>query len=234
MTTGFDLAIISWLNAYSRHSMTVDKTIYVIAQSDLLKGGVLLALLWWCWTRRNGTLIGPDLYSVRTIVGALVAIAVGRGLQNFLPMRLRPVHDPDLNFIIPYDVNAWAVDGWSSFPSDHAVLFFALATALWWTSRLIGGLAFLWTLLVICLPRVYLGLHFPTDILAGGVVGVAIMALALTVPVPDWLRHWFGRMQDAWPGLVYGVGFLLTLQMATLFANARRLIEGATTVLLGP
>ena len=233
MTTAFDLAIVHWLNAYSRASMTVDKTIYVIAQSDLLKGGVLLALLWWCWTRRNGALIGPDLYSVRTMAGALVAIAVGRALQNFLPMRLRPVHDPDLGFIVPHDVNAWAVDGWSSFPSDHAVLFFALATAVWWASRTLGVLAFLWTLVAICLPRVYLGLHYPTDILAGGVVGVFIMVVALAVPVPDRVGRWFGRLQDAQPGFVYAVGFLLTLQMATLFANARRLVEGVTTVLLG-
>lgn len=233
MTTTFDLAIINLLNGYSRHSATVDKAVYVVAQSDLLKGGVLMALLWWAWTRNSGRLIGPDLLSVRTIAGALLAILVGRGMQNYLPMRLRPVHDPDLAFVVPHDVNAWAVDGWSSFPSDHAVLFFGLATAVWWVSRGLGALAFLWTLVVICLPRVYLGLHFPTDILAGGVVGLAIMAVALAVPVPEGLRGWLVRQQDARPGLVYGLGFLLTLQMATLFANARRLVEGAMTVVLG-
>lgn len=234
MTTAFDLVIMNTLNAYSRHSVAVDKAIYVIAQSDLLKGGVLMALLWWVWTRSNGRLIGPDLLSIRTIAGALLAILVGRAMQNFLPMRLRPVHDPDLAFVIPHDVNAWAVDGWSSFPSDHAVLFFGLATAVWWASRGLGALAFLWTLVVICLPRVYLGLHFPTDILAGGVVGVAIMALVLAVPVPEGPRRWFARQQDVRPGIVYALGFLLTLQMATLFANARRLVEGAMTVVLGP
>lgn len=64
MTTAFDLVIIGWLNGYSRASMAADKTIYVIAQSDLLKGGVLMALLWWCRTRRSGRLIGPDRKSV--------------------------------------------------------------------------------------------------------------------------------------------------------------------------
>lgn len=234
MTTAFDLAIMTALNGYSRASVAVDKTIYVIAQSDLLKGGVLMALLWWAWTRRNGRLIGPDLFSVRTVVGALFAIVVGRAMQNFLPMRLRPVHDPDLAFVVPHDVNAWAVDGWSSFPSDHAVLFFGLATAVWWASRWLGALAFFWTLVVICLPRVYLGLHFPTDILAGAVVGAAIMAATLAVPVPEYAGRWFTRQQEARPGLVYALGFLLTLQMATLFANARRLVEGAMTVVLGP
>ncbi|WP_353858163.1 phosphatase PAP2 family protein [Azospirillum formosense] len=233
MTTAFDLVIIGWLNGYSRASVAADKSIYVIAQSDLLKGGVLMALLWWCWTRRSGRLIGPDLYAVRTIVGALLAIAIGRGMQNFLPMRLRPVHDPELGFVVPYDVNAWAVDGWSSFPSDHAVLFFALAAALWWSNRLVGAFAFLWTLVVICLPRVYLGLHFPTDILAGGVVGVLIMAAVLAVPVPERLARRVLGWQDTRPGIVYALAFLVTLQMATLFANARRLIEGAMTVLLG-
>ena len=233
MATGFDLAIMEWLNQFSRVSLPLDKAIYVVAESHLLKGGVLLALLWWCWTRRTGRLIGPDLLSLRTIAGAFVAIAVGRAMQNLLPMRLRPAHDPDLGFTVPYDVNIEALDGWSSFPSDHAVLFFALATALWRSHRAIGGLAFLWALVVIGLPRVYLGLHYPTDILAGGVVGIAIMATILAVPVPASLRSWFGDLQSERPGLVYSLGFLVTFQMATLFENLRRLLGGAAIVLLG-
>jgi hypothetical protein len=59
------------------------------------------------------------------------------------------------------------LSGWSSFPSDHACLFFALATGLCLISPVIGGLALLHASLIVSLPRIYLGLHYPTDVLAG-------------------------------------------------------------------
>jgi undecaprenyl-diphosphatase len=229
----FDLAVIHFLNGFVGLSPTVDKAVYVVASSHLLKGGVLLALLWWCWTRRTGQPLGSDLYAVRTLAGALIAIAVGRLMQNELPMRLRPAHDPAIGMVIPSYVKIETLDGWSSFPSDHAVLFFALATAVWWSSRRLGLLACLWTLVVICLPRVYLGLHFATDILAGAVVGVLVMVAVLRVPLPAFLPAWMDRLQSARPGLVYSATFLVTLQMATLFEDSRRLLSGVAQVLLG-
>ena len=229
----FDLAIIHAMNGFASHSVAFDKAVYVVAQSHLLKGGVLLACLWWCWSRRTGGLIGSDLYAARTIAGALLAIVVGRVMQNELPLRLRPVHDPSVGFTVPAEVNVAALDGWSSFPSDHAVLFFALSTAVWWSSRRAGAAAYLWTLVVICLPRVYLGLHFPTDILAGAVVGAAVMAVVLRVPLPAALPAWLTRQQSARPGLLYSAAFLVTLQMATLFEDSRRLLGGVAQVLLG-
>ncbi|WP_207458730.1 phosphatase PAP2 family protein [Azospirillum sp. SYSU D00513] len=233
MTTAVDLWVIEHLNAFSRVSFTFDKTVYVIAQTDLLKGGVLMAILWWCWTRRDGRLIGEDLYAVRTVVGALLAILVGRAMQNYLPMRLRPGHEPTLDFVLPHTVDMAGVDGWSSFPSDHAVLFFGLSFAIWKASRWLGLAAFLWTLLVICLPRVYLGFHYATDIIVGGLVGVAVVAFAMWVRLPGWLHRGLAWLQASQPGVVYALAFLGTYQMATVFANARRIVEGVSVVLLG-
>lgn len=229
----FDLSIIHFVNGFANQSVALDRIVHVVANSHLLKGGVLLACLWWCWSRRTGRLIGSDLYSVRTIAGALVAIVVGRAMQNELPFRLRPMHDPSVGVTAPASVNVAALDGWSSFPSDHAVLFFALSTAVWWSSRRAGAAAYLWTLVVICLPRVYLGLHFPTDILGGAVVGVVVMAVALRVPLPAALPAWLTKQQSARPGLLYSAAFLVTLQMATLFEDSRRLLGGVAKVLLG-
>ena len=34
-----------------------------------------------------------------------------------------------------------------------------------------GGLAILYSLLVICVPRIYLGYHYPSDVAAGALIG---------------------------------------------------------------
>ena len=57
-----------------------------------------------------------------------------------------------------------------SFPSDHAAAAFAIAFAILAFSRR-GGFVFLAAATLIGLSRIALGMHYPSDVLAGAVVG---------------------------------------------------------------
>jgi membrane-associated phospholipid phosphatase len=46
-------------------------------------------------------------------------------------------------------------------------------------NRKIGAICFVWSIVVISAPRVYLGLHYPTDIVAGAFVEIVISSVAL-------------------------------------------------------
>lgn len=65
-----------------------------------------------------------------------------------------------------------------SFPSEHAANAFAAALVLW---RKLRGLTWLLFLLApaMALSRVYVGVHYPLDILAGSLMGLACAALVL-------------------------------------------------------
>jgi undecaprenyl-diphosphatase len=110
---------------------------------------------------------------------------------------------------------------WSSFPSDHAAMFFALASGIWMAHRRLGYLAFCCVMVVVCLPRIILGVHYPSDILGGAVLGIApafgIETLLGRRWRGKWLHFWWSRR----PPLLYALLFLLSYQIATMFADAR-------------
>lgn len=59
-----------------------------------------------------------------------------------------------------------------SFPSDHAAAIFALAASFWFSGyKKLGG-AFFFGGIVICFFRVATGIHWPSDIVAGALIGI--------------------------------------------------------------
>ena len=99
---------------------------------------------------------------------------------------------------MPYGMSTERLYGWSSFPSDHAILFMALAVAIFLASRRFGWLALTYTTLCIIGPRVYLGWHWPTDVLAGALLGAAFAAERYGV-VPDMINFAKGVTNAAVP-----------------------------------
>jgi len=157
------------------------------------------------------------------LLAALLTLVAARLLAWSLPYRARPMHDMSVDMVLPIGMPPATLTGWSSFPSDHAALFGCLASGMFLISRRAGWLATAYCIGVIMLPRVYSGLHYPTDLLGGYALGIAFIWLLsrraavtrLIKPAHSWvLRH---------PGLWYPLFFLLSYQFATLFDELRNL-----------
>jgi undecaprenyl-diphosphatase len=195
-----------------------DHFVGMVADLNLLKGGVFLALLAWIWCQPAPGQERRRSLVVATLVGSFSALAVARMLAVVLPFRLRPMlayHTADAPPIAP----EW--NDWSSFPSDHATWFVALASGLWLASHRIGGLALAYAVVVICLPRLYIGYHYFSDVIAGAALGAVITWFAcrprLREPISRPLLHW-GELH---PAPFYAAAVLLCFEMATLFEGVR-------------
>ena len=222
----FDSALLEFLNQLSERSWTIDNLVVVMSDTALVKGYLVLPLFWWAWFRPTPEKDKAQETVILTLLAGLMAVTLARSLQIVLPYRPRPLHTAGLHFVVPYSSPAAYYSDWSSFPSDHASLFFALATGLCLISPLIGGLAMLHAGLIVSLPRIYLGLHFPTDILSGALIGIGVMSLVwnfrsswrlVTDPVLAWSR--------ASPQTFFPCFFLLTAELAHLFEDTRELTE---------
>lgn len=90
-----------------------------------------------------------------------------------LTQRLRPSHEPSLKNILHY-VNNYR-GGLYSFPSSHACSFFAWVTYLsLTTAKKIKWFPFLLipVALLVSYSRMYLGVHYPSDVFCGAILGV--------------------------------------------------------------
>lgn len=129
---------------------------------------LVLALMWLLLhqNRRHVALVLAML-----ALAVLLADQVSSGLIKHLVERLRPTHDPSLESMV-HVVNGYR-GGLYGFVSSHAANSFAVATLLSFIMRhrLVTFSLFTWSLLQ-CYSRMYLGVHYPGDILGGIVVGM--------------------------------------------------------------
>ncbi len=227
----FDLAILRFVNGFARESYTLDLVIAIVVDNNLIKGGVVVTILWWLWFRPDKNQGSNRTLILGTILAGFLSLVCARVLQLTLAFRPRPLHNPEAGFQVPYGVDATALSEWSAFPSDHATLFFALATGLTLISRTVGVPAFLHALVVICIPRIYLGLHYPSDIVAGALIGIGIAYLVnKNSKIAHAINEFVMVKLRTSPGVFYACFFVLTYQLATLFEDARIMAGAAGNV----
>lgn len=155
------------------------------------------------------------------LAGGFAALVVTRLMQNLMPERPRPMHEPTLHFVLPAGVPPETLSEWSSFPSDTTALAFALAAGVWCRSRALGTAALVWAALFVGLPRIFAGFHYPSDIVAGALIGVA-MTLGLR-PAAERFATTTGDLiaRPALQPLVCGLVFAVLFQTVMMFDDVR-------------
>ncbi len=125
-------------------------------------------LVAWLLARREG-----DLRRVTAALWAPVAALVALGLNQLL---VRAVAEERPYTAMPHALVLVSRSADYSFPSDHAVMAGAVAAGVMLAHRRLGLVTAVLAV-VLAATRVYVGAHFPLDVVVGLVVG-AIVAVA--------------------------------------------------------
>ncbi|MDR7005068.1 phosphatase PAP2 family protein [Paraburkholderia strydomiana] len=217
----FDTSIETFFSGF--HSCVLcNHAVQAIADMYTFKGLVLIPVLWWLWFQSAERRQWRREVVIATTVSGLLALLAGRLLAHFLPFRTRPAFSPDLHLHFPVVPQSESLlSAWSSFPSDHAMLWMSVAVGIFIVSRRVGILALLYVAIFICMPRAYLGFHYPTDLLAGAAIGIVITYImtrdSVRVHYATPMLRWIERN----PGPSAMLGFVLCLELVTQFDEIR-------------
>lgn len=160
--------------------------------SLLGKGGIFLiivSLLLTAYrpTRRFGTAM---------CIGLLIGVIVTNCCLKVLIARARPYADENSLYYQLWQLVGMNVESDKSFPSGHTTAAFAACVPVF----LLGNKKISWTALLFGLAmgvaRIYLVVHFPSDVLAGLIVGTlaAILAVIISSKLPaKWYELEFFR-----------------------------------------
>ncbi len=158
MQNSFEMDILLWLQNHRTQWLTIVMRIFTSA-GDF--GAV--------WILAGAALTVSKRYRRQGFVMLLtlgVCFLLSEGFLKNIICRPRPFRvQPELDIIIPPPV------GMFSFPSGHSSAAFAGALSLSYTDRRFSVMAFSVAVLV-AVSRIYFGVHYPTDIIAGAAVGL--------------------------------------------------------------
>jgi membrane-associated phospholipid phosphatase len=217
MLNGFDAYVMQLMSRYSQTSLIANKFIIHFLDLNSVKLLPFIVGLWLLWFSTTSK-FRPAV--VEAFLGMFAAVAICRLIQFFLPQRLRPLHSGNPDFVLPLGVDPHALEHWSSFPSDHAALFFAVSTTIWRVSRPLGAVCYAWSIFVGSIPRVYAGYHYASDIIAGAALGV-FTALIVARPLEAALMPWIADVEKRYTAVFYAMFFVLSYEYMTMFSELR-------------
>lgn len=138
---------------------------------------LLLPILYWNVDRRLGVRLGTFLL-LSIVINNLLKMLLHSPRPYWLDTQIHLWTDPEFSFGLP------------SGHAQNAVVMWGLLA--FYGRRTWGWVAALLLALLTGLSRIYLGVHFPTDVLAGWLCGLLLLwaGLRWETPILDWLQRY--------------------------------------------
>ncbi len=172
-----NLYLFVWLNNFIHRSAILDHAVYFLARPfGLLVVGCALLTLSLIFLRDVRMRLDN-----KAVFTEILTVVMSMGVAWFVSLVIKTItHIPRPFLAHPSSQLLFLYGGYNSFPSGHATVFFALATAIYYYNRF-AGIVFYVCAILISLSRVASGIHYPIDIIIGALIGVIVGRLVFMV-----------------------------------------------------
>lgn len=186
MMQSADKTLFFWINDLAGKVPAIDHFMRLVGNDYFILVGMALVVFALWFSGRDARHRERNQRAVWcALIGAGFACGIVAICNAFFD-RPRPFdrYEVELLFYRPTD---------PSFPSNIAATSFAFASGIWLGNRRVGWLLLIPAFLV-CFARVFIGVHYPFDVVCGALVGVAatlgaLLVIRLFEPLPTWILN---------------------------------------------
>lgn len=223
----WEVSLMQWLQSWIGTVGIAIATVFTMLGEDLICVAIV-GFLYWCWDKELGKYVGLNLLFAVTLCG-MVKNVVMRRRPYFDNEGIKCLKKVDSKADI-YDISAQGF----SFPSIHATKAVTMYTGLgvYTKNKILMVLGIVLPLLV-GFSRIVLGVHYPTDVIVGWLIGALILflvpflkkkiknrwifyAILVLATVPGWF---FCKSTDYFTGFGFLTGFILATEFEERFVK---------------
>lgn len=143
---------------------------------------VLAIFLVFKWVQKRN----DDQYRVNLLISILTAVSselVGKLIAGKLYYHTQPFTVlNEVHQLIPKDVG-------NSYPSDHTIIFFSFMIILFLGTRTWSRYNYLLVAILVSLSRIFVGVHYPSDVLTGMLISILIGIIWYQLLAKDEFIH---------------------------------------------
>ena len=228
----WDVATVLFFNKFCGKSQFRDTLALLFLSVDALRTAILVALTVGIWQYGKSK---SDKSAQRRVLYILFGIILTLGIVEILnvlidsPRLIVTMGHLIYNPITTSDTQPFCKEGWArnpkhgSFPSDTVALLATIACGLFLWNRFIGITAFLFVFIAGVLPRLYFGLHYPSDMAVGIITAIFSSFIIEKINLFKSLSEKILKLETRFPYLFGVVSFYTAYIIAEKFILLRKL-----------
>jgi len=215
----FELEIIVWLQSFRSDFFDALFQFFTMFGEELVIIGIL-GFIYWCYDKKTGEQIGITVF-ISLVLNSVIKTVVQRQRPYLIDSRIDNVRP--------------STSGGYSFPSGHtqgaASVFGSLA--IWMKKRWLTVVSTV-IIVLVAISRMYIGVHFLSDVIVGGLLGIGIAYLGYRYFSKDRSTDKLYRyllMGSIAIGILFYIYSLFTIHATDELNNAANLYDKLVDVL---
>lgn len=183
----WNYAVLKWLFGLVPHHSRTDTFFQFLAANHLVSTWVFAAAFYWFWQcqHENKQLRRAQLLQI--VIAFAIAVFITLVIRPWIAWPA-PVLNPRFQALYPQYL--WGLGSYDCFPSHSTLADFIVAAGIWRLNRRVSVVLCLWVLMGISLPRIFVGGHYPVDVIASIALDLIVLGTVTTWNPPESWQQW--------------------------------------------